>query len=378
MNSLHQFLAAAHQMNVIERWNNKPNLIQENVAAHSFLVTVISWGLAKIAQLNGMSPVLSEVLKRALSHDLHEVITGDILAPTKRATQEMKLAVESLERRAGSELISLLPEAIRPQVEPYVVSPMDDSAEARLVARADMLTAALKAWLEVSLGNQFYREGLQHITGRLAADPAAIDAYQLLLSITGQGNGHRNQPDLSSFLRHLLSLFHVKRWNNLPTLAPKSVAAHSHLVALIAWLLAELENVNYQRQLPVDKIICRALLLEAPKAVTGDILYQTRTATKAMEQEVSVVRTMAAAEIARALPEELREAIGQYLEPLPAGWERVVDDASLIAGYLEAAMEVRLGNSYFRPVLESLRHRIDSPLPTTQAILSDLWAATAG
>src|SRR5690606_39826146 len=71
------------------------------------LVAVIGWGLATAAAARSGRPVdAPEVIKRAVAHDLHEVITGDILAPTKRSARVFKRAVEQLEHQAGLELRS--------------------------------------------------------------------------------------------------------------------------------------------------------------------------------------------------------------------------------------------------------------------------------
>ncbi|HEY8450052.1 MAG TPA: hypothetical protein VIL95_06190, partial [Bacillota bacterium] len=51
-----------------------------------------------------------------------------------------------------------------------------------------------------------------------------------------------------------------------------------------------------------------------------------------------------------------------------AAAEQLVDDASLIAGFLEAAMEVRLGNSYFRPILVNLLERLETPFASTRQV----------
>lgn len=371
MDGLHRFLTTAHQMNVIERWNNKPSLFSETVAAHSFLVAVISWGLGAAAVQRGDPLNVLELLKRALAHDLHEVITGDILAPTKRAAGIMKQAVQQLERRAGLELVHLLPVVIRDRFQPYIVEPMDDSTEAELVATADLLAAALKAWLEVRMGNQFYRDSFDRVR-RLLHGRSGAEVHSLLWELDLYHDSLEGRPSLAGFLRNLFSLYHIKRWNNLPSLAPKSVAAHCYMVALVAWVLAEAENVTYRRQLPLGDIICRGLLYEAPKAVTGDILYHSKTATPAMERGVEVVRMRAAQELAASLPDDIRSAFVPYLEPLGKDAEQIVEDASLIAGYLEADMEVRLGNTYFQPILDRLLARAETPFPTTRAVLQAL------
>lgn len=370
--SLHRFLLTAHLVTVVERWNNKPNLFTETVAAHSFLVTALSWGLAASAQLRDERLDLEEILKRALAHDLHEAITGDILSPTKQAAQLMKKAVEQLERQAGQDLIAWLPPPIQEQFAPYVIDPMDDSPEGRLVKTADLFAAFLKAWLEVQMGNQFHRGNLARIRRLLSGSPI-IDVQDLLWEFEIHGDTLETEPSLPRFLRYLFELYHVKRWNNLPTLAPKSVAAHAHFVALIAWVLTACENATRTQPLPAAEILRRALMLEAPKAVTGDILYQSKTASRSMERGVQLIRNKAARELIEALPPSLQPAFEPYLQPLAdEEAEQLVDDAGVIAGLLEALMEVRLGNTYFQPIFESLCRRIDSPIASTRRVLAAL------
>jgi len=378
LTSIDGFLTTAHQMNVIERWNNKPNLLTETVAAHSYLVAVIGWGLATAAAARSGRPVdAPEVIKRAVAHDLHEVITGDILAPTKRSARVFKRAVEQLEHQAGLELAAMLPESLRPQFERYIVSPMDESPEGRLVETADLFAASLKAWLEVQMGNGFHRGNLDRIRSILRSSPVP-EVHELMWELEVYGDSLEQRPSLAKFLRLLFTLYYVKRWNNLPTLAPKSVAAHGHLVALIAWVLAEAENVERRADLPVGDILRRALLLEAPKAITGDILYVSRTASPGMERGVALARTRASRELLAMLPAELQPAFAPYLEPLAGEAEQLVQDASRLAAYLEAAMEVRLGNSYFQPILDALQERVDSPFPTTRAVMEGLAAGSVG
>lgn len=371
MGELHRFLATAHQMNVIQRWNNKPNLFSETVAAHSFLVATIGWILSAEAQRRGEPVDLTEVLKRSLAHDLHEVITGDILAPTKRAAQEMRQAVHQLERLAGEKLSQMLPADVRPRFATYIVEPFPDPAGARLLETADLLAAFLKAWLEVRVGNDFHRESFDRVR-RLLGGKAGEEVHSLLWELDLYRDDLDGGPSLARFLSLLFRLYHVRRWNNLPSLAPSSVAAHSYLLALIAWVLAETENARNGANLPVSDVIRRALLYEAPKAVTGDILYHSKTATPAMERGVEVVRAQAAQHLIDTLPAGLRPVFTPYLEPLPGDAEQLVADASLIAGYLEADMEVRLGNTYFQPILDRLLERVETPFATTLQILGAL------
>lgn len=374
-----QFLSLAHGMSVIERWNNKPNLLAETVAAHSFLVSVMAWGLGAVGQAKGMEVDLGRVLKRAIAHDLHEVITGDILAPTKRADPGIAKAVADLEREANLEILATLPQHLQKELAPYMMEPTDDSPEGRVVAAADLFAAYMKSWLEVQLGNAFHTETRQRISAMLQAYslPMVTELMADLEQVEQQGDGPGEEPSLANFLHHLVTLYYVKRWNYLPTLATKSVAAHSHLVALAAWIMAAAENHAHGRDLPMDAILKRALLVEAPKAITGDILYRSKTASRPMLAGVEAVRAQAARRMVAALPQDLQTHFAPYMEPLPGPAGKLVEEAAVVAAYMEVLMEVRLGNSYFLPLRHELEQRLEDPFPVTRQLMAALGSIDA-
>lgn len=57
----------------VQRWTVVKTLISQNMAEHSFNVTMMAW---KIAMLAGMNP--DNMIKYALTHDLEEIWSGDI------------------------------------------------------------------------------------------------------------------------------------------------------------------------------------------------------------------------------------------------------------------------------------------------------------
>src|SRR5690606_35393728 len=95
----------------------------------------------------------------------------------------------------------------------------------------------------------------------------------------------------------------------------------------------------------------------------------SKTASPGMARGVEQARTRASRELLDMLPTELQPAFAPFLQPLPGDAEQLVQDASGLAGCLEALMEVRLGNTYFQPILDALRERVDSPFPSTRAVM---------
>ena len=66
----------------IIRWNMVPLQRQQSLAEHTFMVAMVAEHIA-----NELGITTGAVIRLALYHDLEEVMTGDIPAPTKRALE---------------------------------------------------------------------------------------------------------------------------------------------------------------------------------------------------------------------------------------------------------------------------------------------------
>ncbi len=69
----------------IIRWNMVPTQRQQSLAEHTFMVAMIA---EHIANELGLSSSPQRAIKMALYHDLDEVMSGDIPAPTKAKLRE--------------------------------------------------------------------------------------------------------------------------------------------------------------------------------------------------------------------------------------------------------------------------------------------------
>lgn len=73
----------------VERFHSIPNVRKQTIAAHS-------WGVAVI--INHIYPEASkDLILEALYHDTAEACTGDIPAPVKRASPQIKLLLDGME-----------------------------------------------------------------------------------------------------------------------------------------------------------------------------------------------------------------------------------------------------------------------------------------
>ena len=162
------FFAYISKIRWIIRWGLKRNAIPENVMEHSWEVATIAHAMAVIGNKRfGASYDANAVATAALYHDVSEVITGDMPTPIKYHSASMQKAFKSVELQAERELLALLPEDLREDFEPLVVSSKAAEDVLRLIKGADTIAAFLKCQEELKAGNSEFSKAAEDIAARL-------------------------------------------------------------------------------------------------------------------------------------------------------------------------------------------------------------------
>ncbi|MFB7817498.1 5'-deoxynucleotidase [Paenibacillus chitinolyticus] len=150
----HHFFAYLYRMRYIERWSLMRSTVRENVAEHSFHVSLLTHVLCTIGnEVFGRSWPTDRVVSMALFHDATEVITGDIPTPVKHHNPHILRNFRELEQLAADKLVQMIPDELRHAYEPLILGPVDPEL-ARIVKAADLLDAYLKCAAELSAGNR--------------------------------------------------------------------------------------------------------------------------------------------------------------------------------------------------------------------------------
>lgn len=153
------FFAMLSRMKYINRWGLMRNTIKENIAEHSLDVAIIAHGLAVINNVYFEGEVDPErVAILALFHDTTEIITGDMPTPIKYFAPEIKTAYKNVEKVAAEQLLSELPEEMRPFYQDILLEDDDDKELWRFVKAADKLSALIKCIEEKRMGNLDFAE----------------------------------------------------------------------------------------------------------------------------------------------------------------------------------------------------------------------------
>lgn len=92
-----KYLAHIYRLSSAMRWNQYNRTTPISVMSHKVVVAYISYIIGMIGNENGEENDIKEMLYRAIYHDVPEVITGDIITPTKKAVPGFVELLEKVE-----------------------------------------------------------------------------------------------------------------------------------------------------------------------------------------------------------------------------------------------------------------------------------------
>lgn len=153
----HHFLPYLYRLRYIERWNLMRSAMPENVAEHSYHVSLLTHLLCTIARdiyRRDIDP--DRAAAYALFHDATEVFTGDIPTPVKHHNPRILANFREIESLAADRLLATVPDELNNAYRPLVTGQEDeaDAGVMRYVKAADALDAYLKCVSEIAAGNR--------------------------------------------------------------------------------------------------------------------------------------------------------------------------------------------------------------------------------
>lgn len=190
----YNFYAYMDRMKYIRRWQLMRSVREENIMEHSQSVALLTHALAVIRNkvFGGHADVGKAVLY-AVYHETAEVMTGDLPTPIKYFNRGILGEYKELERQAGEKMLSMLPDELREEISPYVLSD-GESEEYKLVKAADKLSAYIKCLEELRSGNSEFAHAKKSIEAELKGRGMPeidyfmehfIDGYSLTLDELG-------------------------------------------------------------------------------------------------------------------------------------------------------------------------------------------------
>lgn len=164
------FFAMMARMKYINRWGLMKNTLNENICEHSLDVAVIAHALGVINNIYYNGSINPERLAlMGMFHDSTEIITGDMPTPVKYYSPVIRNAYKDVEQVARDELLSGIPEEMRPVYAPLLLDTEEEKELWTYVKAADKISAYVKCVEEMRMGNKDFEKALES-TKRIIED----------------------------------------------------------------------------------------------------------------------------------------------------------------------------------------------------------------
>jgi 5'-deoxynucleotidase YfbR-like HD superfamily hydrolase len=144
------------RMSYVNRFSSFPVSRRENVAEHSWWVAFISLLIGYSVQEDPHMPEVNmeKLLTRAVTHDLNETLSGDIIRSYKYSTEELLDAIRNADAVNMARLGAEFGEANIPVTAAWRDAKADD-VEGEIIAFADMASVVFYLREEHKMGNKF-------------------------------------------------------------------------------------------------------------------------------------------------------------------------------------------------------------------------------
>lgn len=144
------------RMKYIDRWALMRNSRAETLTEHTLETAVLAHALAAIANERcGKTYNVDRAAVLGMFHDAHEILTGDMPTPVKYQNPSIESAFKGVEAAANDQLLSMLPEDLKPTYAPLLRE--EDEQLRPLVKAADKLSALIKCIEERKAGNMEFQ-----------------------------------------------------------------------------------------------------------------------------------------------------------------------------------------------------------------------------
>lgn len=139
------YVTAFQRSALVRRYHIHAPILNQNVGEHTYGVMCYVWLLSR---MRGQTRPSAALLTAALFHDTAEYKTGDIPAPTKRGSLEIKRFFDNFEAKVLSDLGIEYPELT--------------AAEEHMLKLADTLEGLVYCQREVKAGNHLMRDAFDN------------------------------------------------------------------------------------------------------------------------------------------------------------------------------------------------------------------------
>ncbi len=153
---------------------------------------------------------------------------------------------------------------------------------------------------------------------------------------------------------------HIARWSLMRTVSREDLMQHSASVAIFGQALAIIRNEVFGGNVDVDKVATLALYHDTAEVLSGDMPTPVKYYNDAMKSAYAEIEDVINVKLIGSLPEELRLAYSDYLQPnVDTDEYKLMKVADKLCAYIKSLEERHAGNRDFDKAYVTLGQSID-------------------
>lgn len=174
----------------------------------------------------------------------------------------------------------------------------------------------------------------------------------------------------SHFFAQLARMSLISRWSLMRNVNSENIAEHSLQVAMIAHMMALIENMLTGSDIDSSKAALIALYHDAPEVFTGDLPTPVKYQNEHIAQEYKKLEKMAEEKLIGMLPKEFEDTFRGIITGNGADERilRIVKDADTMCAYIKCMSEIKANNTEFTAAATRLRASLDERAKNSPAI----------
>ena len=168
----------------------------------------------------------------------------------------------------------------------------------------------------------------------------------------------------------------IRRWCLMRNSYDENVQEHSHMVAVLAHALAVIRRDVFGKEAEPEKCAAAALFHDASEIITGDMPTPVKYLNSDITGSYKHVERLAEEKLLGMLPDELRGAYAEAMNPQDESIRQIVKAADKLSAYIKCVEELRAGNGEFRSAEGQIREALEaSSLPEVRYFLKNFMPA---
>ena len=158
------------------------------------------------------------------------------------------------------------------------------------------------------------------------------------------------------FFAMMSRMKYINRWGLMRNTFKENISEHSLDVAMIAHCLGVINNIYFDGNINADRLALMGMYHDATEIITGDMPTPVKYYNPIIRDAYKEVEGIAADELLKGMPKEMREVYYSILHEDKAEEEmwHYVKAADKISAYIKCVEEQRMGNCDFEKAGNSI------------------------